>query len=137
MVRTETLEPLSHIPESWWGIQNIQSEAMPLVVAKARKAIEDRLDRETSEAKENLRTALSALEAAVSEKSLEDECGRITLEVGQRIERIAALDVEFLLRRNALENRFRELEAFLRERASVWSRLISSRGLIWKKCFHL
>lgn len=117
MVRTETLEPLSHIPESWWGIQNIQSEAMPLVVAKARKAIEDRLDRETSEAKENLRTALSALEAAVSEKkSLEDECARITLEVGQRIERIAALDVEFLLRRNALENRFRELEAFLRER---------------------
>lgn len=117
MVRTGTLEPLSQIPESWWGIQNIQSEAMPLVMAKARQAIEDRLNRETSEAEEKLRTAHSALEAAVSEKvSLDDEYGRITLEVGQRIERIAALEAEFVLRRNTLENRFRELEAFLRER---------------------
>lgn len=117
MVRTGTLEPLSQIPESWWGIQNIQSEAMPLVMAKARQAIEDRLNRETSEAEEKLRTAHSALEAAVSEKvSLDDEYGRITLEVGQRIERIAALEAEFVLRRNTLENRFRELETFLRER---------------------
>ncbi|WP_346796320.1 AAA family ATPase [Halomonas sp. Bachu 37] len=117
MVRPGTLEPLSGIPESWWGIQNIQSEPMPLVLAKARQAIEDRLRRETSEAEDELHAARSALESAVLEKkSLNDEYKRITIEVSQQAERIEALEAEFVQRRSMLEQKFRELEHFLKER---------------------
>ena len=118
MVHPETLEPLSHIPESWWSIKNIQSEAMPLVVTKVREAIEDRVQRETSEAGDKLLAAQLALEvAAQNKKLLDDEYGRIGLEVDQRMDRIAALDTEFVQRKNTLETRFRELEAFLQDRS--------------------
>ncbi|WP_217352965.1 McrB family protein [Vreelandella aquamarina] len=116
IVRTSTLEPLSHIPESWWKIHNIQSDPMPIVLAKARKAIEDLLRRETSEAEDELRVLRSALESAVLEKnSLNDECKQIDIEVRQQVKRIAALEAEFVQRRNELEKKFRELELFLKE----------------------
>lgn len=117
IARPQTLEPLNRIPESWWGIQSIESEAMPLVIEKARQAIDDQLNRETSDAAEALRKARSAIEETVSKKkSIEAECRRITSEIAQGAARVEALDAELVLRRNTLENRLRELEAFLREK---------------------
>ena len=117
MVRPDTLESLSHIPESWWHIQNIQSESLPLVVTKVRDAIEDLVRRETAEAGDKLHDARVAIEAAVQKKvRLDDEYRLIEHQVSERTECIAALETEFVQRTHILQTRYGELEAFFRER---------------------
>lgn len=117
MVRPDSLEPLSHIPESWWHIQNIQSESLPLVVTKVRDAIEDLVRRETAQAGDKLNDAREAIETAVQKKIvLDDEYRRTEHEVGERTDRIAALEAEFVQRTKTLQSRIGELESFFRER---------------------
>ncbi|VVN46264.1 McrB family protein [Pseudomonas fluorescens] len=117
MVRLNTLEPLSYIPESWWHIQNIQSASLPLIVTKVRDAIEDLVRRETAQAGDKLHGLRDAIEAAVQKKTvLDDEYMRTEHEVGERTDRIAALEAEFVQRKHTLQTRFGELESFFRER---------------------
>lgn len=117
MVRADTLEPLSHIPESWWHIQDIQSTPLPFIVTKVRDAIEDLVRRETLEAGKRLHDVRDAIEAAVEKKTvLDDEYKRTETEIGERADRIAALEAEFVQRTHTLQTRFGELESFFRER---------------------
>ncbi|WP_256589703.1 McrB family protein [Pseudomonas sp. Choline-02u-1] len=117
MVRPNTLEPLSHIPESWWHIQDIQSAPLPFIVTKVRDAVEDLVRRETAQAGEKLQAMREEVEATVDRKAvLDDEYRRIEVEIGQRTDRIAALEAEFAQRTSTLQNKFGELESFFRER---------------------
>lgn len=115
-VRSGTLGALSEIPESW-GVRNIDSETVPLIVEMARRAIDERLSKETAEAEEKLQAVSLARDIAASEHQLlGNELSQVRREIDSRVERIEALDAELVQRRETLEKRFRELEAFLMER---------------------
>lgn len=115
-VRPGTLGALSQIPASW-GVRTIEAETVPLIVEMARLAIDERLSQETAVAEEGLRAALSAREVAVSERRLlDDELKQIKREIDEKEGRIDALDAEATQRRETLEHKHRELEAFLMER---------------------
>ncbi|MCC2638236.1 MAG: hypothetical protein K0Q68_1955 [Moraxellaceae bacterium] len=132
MVRAGTLEPLSHIPDDWWKVQNIQSEKLPLILEKVRDAILDKVRRDTSDAKDDLIAAKRAVDLAKQEKTaLEEEYERTNSEIDQQRDRIAALEAEYLERSTALESGFRELEAFLKEKGDrmVALRLIDRADL--------
>lgn len=117
MVRADTLEPLSQIPESWWHIQDIQSATLPFIVTKVRDAIEDLVRRETAQAAQQLQAVREDVEAAVEKSTvLNDQYTRIETEMGERTERIATLETEFAQRTHALQTRFGELESFFREK---------------------
>ena len=117
MVRADTLEPLSQIPESWWHIQDIQSATLPFIVTKVRDAIEDLVRRETAQAAQQLQAVREDVEAAVEKSTvLNDQYTRIETEMGERTERIATLEIEFAQRTHALQTRFGELESFFREK---------------------
>lgn len=116
-VRRGTLEPLSRIPESWWDPRSVDGVELPLVLERARRAIEQKLSTETAVLKNELDSAREALRSAADEKEgLDEERRRVMAEINGGVERLKDLDAELTQRRESLETKFRELEAFLKER---------------------
>ncbi len=116
-VRPKTLEVMSQIPESWGVHHTIESETVPLILEKARLAIEDRLGRATAEAEEGLRSMTAAQEdAAAKHRLLGDELRKIKRKIDEGASRINVIEADAVDRREALESKFRELETFLMER---------------------
>lgn len=115
-VRHRTMGALSHIPDGW-GVRTLDSETVPLIVEMARLAIDERLGQETVEAETKLQLTRSAYEDAASmQQLLGDQLGQLKREIAEGVDRINAVDSEFIKRRERLESGFRELEDFLRTR---------------------
>ena len=126
-VRQNSLTALSHAPESW-GIKNIESDKAPLLLAMARMAIEERLEQETSAASEQLHTIHQEHEKTVKQHqqaqedanarqgALNAEINRITSEIAASKKQVFDIENYFLLRREMLDKKIRDLQDLLRHR---------------------
>lgn len=115
-VRPGSLAALSHVPSSW-GVRTIDSDAVPLIVEMARMAIEERLEEETADANERLRTVSSEYEETAARlRLLNDDMTLVKLEIMASRERVNVLNADYIQRKEELDNKLRDLESLLRAR---------------------
>lgn len=127
MVRPHSMAPLRRVPKSW-GVKFIEGEDSPLILDMARTAIQAQLDQENAEFVQELERArqkhaqeLTQQEAARNEvraqhKELLTAAQHAANELETARAKTDALEADFELRREMLENKLRELEALLRLR---------------------
>jgi energy-coupling factor transporter ATP-binding protein EcfA2 len=127
MARPNSMMALSRVPESW-GLTSIAKEKAPLLLSMAREAIEAQLHEDTAELKQQLDRAREeqailmeqheALRADsdTKQQALSIAIQQTELQLQAAIEKVGALDSDFNLRRQILDNKLRDLEALLRER---------------------
>jgi hypothetical protein len=130
-VRPNSLEALSQIPASW-GVIAIAPDEAPLLMEKARAAIDERLERETAAAKHQLQTIQQEFEntlarqqqtekeAAVRQDTLQAQTNRVKREIA-----------DFIMRREMLDAKLRDLQSLLRQRGQrlVALDLVDSKDL--------
>lgn len=127
MVRPHSMTLLRRVPKSW-GVKFIEGEDSPLILDMARAAIQAQLDQENAEFVQELERArqehaqeLTQQEAARNEvRAQHDELLTAAQHAANELEtaraKTDALEADFALRREMLENKLRELEALLRLR---------------------
>ena len=127
MVRPHSMTLLRRVPESW-GVKFIEGEDSPLLLDMARAAIKSQLDQENAELLRQLERArqthaqeLTQHETARNEvmeqqHDLLTAVRQATNELETARSKTDALEADFKLRREMLENKLRDLEALLRQR---------------------
>lgn len=127
MVRPHSMAPLSRVPKSW-GVTLIEGEDSPLLLDMARKAIQAQLDQDTADLTQQLERTrqIHAQELAQQETARNDAMAQqrelltaieqSTLELEAARAKTDAIDADFELRREILENKLRDMEALLRLR---------------------
>lgn len=127
MVRPHSMTPLSQVPKSW-GVTFIEGEDSPLLLDMARKAIQVQLDKDTADLTQQLeRTRQThAQELAQQETARNEAMGQqdellsaiqqSTYELEAARGKTDAINADFELRRENLENKLRDMEALLRLR---------------------
>ncbi|SAL85269.1 GTPase subunit of restriction endonuclease-like protein [Caballeronia choica] len=117
LVRPGTLEALVTIPDEWWQLLERGSAPTPLMLARARDAIEDRLRIDTSESEARLQAVHAELErVTLGKQTLDEDYRRLESAMIEKAEAVAALDEELTNGRIQLESRLRDLEVLLREK---------------------
>lgn len=127
MVRPHSMTLLRRVPKSW-GVKFIEGEDSPLLLDMARAAIKSQLDQENAELLQQLARArqthaqeLAQHETARNEviaqqHELLTAVQQATNELETARSKTDALEVDFKMRREMLENKLRDLEALLRQR---------------------
>ncbi len=127
MVRPYSMTPLSQVPKSW-GVRFIEGEDSPLLLDMARMAIQAQLDKDTADLTQQLeRTRQKHAKELAQQETARDEVMTqqhdllnaiqlSTLELETARAKTDAIDADFNLRREVLENKLRDMEALLRLR---------------------
>lgn len=127
VVRSHSMMALSRVPDSW-GVKSINMEDAPLMLTMARDAIETQLQQETAEVAQQLERTrqehakqLDQQEADRSEAETQLNQSLSSIQQAESAlvatrEKMDALHVDFDLRRETLENKFRDLGALLHKR---------------------
>ena len=127
MVRQDSMTPLWRVPESW-GVKFIEGEDSPLLLDMARLAIKSQLDQENAESLRQLERArqthaqelaqheIARNEVTAQQHDLLTAVQQATNELETARSKTDALEADFKLRREMLENKLRDLEALLRQR---------------------
>ncbi|MDX9944071.1 MAG: AAA family ATPase [Azonexus sp.] len=127
MVRPRSMMALSRVPESW-GVKTIEGEEVPLLLDMAREAIISKLQQETAElahqleltrqehAQEQAQQKADRKDATTKRKELLSAVKHTEGELRAAREKADALNADFDLRRQTLENKLRDLETLLHER---------------------
>lgn len=127
MVRPHSMAPLSRVPKSW-GVTFIEGEDSPLLLDMARTAIQAQLNQDNAELVQQLEKTRQTheQELAQQETTLNDAMAeqrellaaiqQFTLELETARAKKNALEADFELRREILEDKLRDMEALLRLR---------------------
>lgn len=127
MVRPHSMTPLSRVPKSW-GVKFLGGQDAPLLLDMARAAIQAQLDHDNAELAQQLNETRQAhvQELAQQETARNDAMAQqrellIAIQQSNRELEAAraktdAIDADFELRREILENKLRDMEALLRLR---------------------
>lgn len=127
MVRPHSMAPLSRVPKSW-GVTFIEGEDSPLLLDMARTAIQAQLNQDNAELAQELEKTrqthsqelaqqeTARNDAAAQQRELLAAIQQSTLELETARAKTKAIDADFELRREILENKLRDMEALLRLR---------------------
>lgn len=127
MVRPHSLTPLSRVPKSW-GVTSLEGEDSSLLLDMARRAIQAQLDQDHAELLQQLERTRQAHaqeldqhetarnQMIAQQRELLASVQQATNELETSRAKNDALEADFKLRREMLENKLRDLEALLRTR---------------------
>ena len=126
-VRPHSMTPLRRVPKSW-QVKFIEGEESPLLLDMARAAIQARIEQDNATLMQNLERTRQTHDQELAQQDAERnaaiaqqhklmvEIQQATFELETARAKTNAIDADFELRREILENKLRDMETLLRLR---------------------